>query len=105
MYARVVVAPVILLAVGVLAWLAVRSLALAIVQLVIGLALVAIISLMTALRLPWPEVDSALLPSNPYLVATAALALTAAGVIGAAVHARRRWSRRSTPNADPAPLP
>jgi hypothetical protein len=100
-----VVAPVVLVAVAVLAWLAARSMALAISQLVIGLVLVAIISVMTALGVPWPDVDSVSVALNPYFVATAALVLTAAGVIGAAVHARRRWSRDSAPGTDPAQRP
>ncbi len=105
MYAPVVVAPIVLIAVAALAWVAARSSTAAIVQLVIGLALVAIISIMTVLRAPWPDVDPAIVPLNPYFVATAALVLTAAGVIGVAVHAYRRWSRSSTPDADSAQRP
>ena len=105
LYAPGVVAPIVLIAVAALAWLAARSSTAAIVQLVIGLVLVAIISIMTAMRVPWPDVDPALVPLNPYFVATAAMALTAAGVIGAVVHARRRWSRNRAAEADPTQRP
>lgn len=88
------VAPVVLIAVAVLAWLAARSAGLAIAQLVIGLVLVAVISVMSGLRLPWPDVDPAIVPLNPYFVATAAFVFTAAGAIGVAVHAHRHWSTR-----------